>query len=340
MTEQEQSISRRLYCLRVFAILSVILAHSSYTEVQAETAVKLLGAFSTVGVVIFFTLSGCFFRDYDKGFGYFFRKKILWFLIPWAFWGVATYSVNFLNNGFSFRLLPAGNYLIGNGSYLYFLSVLTILFLVYYRLHRYLWFHFLMIGLSLVSIFLTVVEVIPVGVSAEKWLFTSYNPYLNPLNWAGFFSAGALLRKYRLFERWYALPKLVHACIGVFLLAGWLPLALLSNESLNYYWARFSLLNELLLFGFLLEVVFLLPETVARLLAPIGKWTLPIYLMHIVLVTHILTGRFSTNLPIAFLRPILTLAICSGLLWAVRFLSKKMRTALIVCRILGIPRRS
>ena len=333
-------MSDRLYCLRVFAILSVILAHSSYTAVQTAAAVKLLAAFSAVGVVVFFTLSGYFFRDYEKGFGFFFRKKILWLLIPWAFWGVATYAVNFLQKSFSFRVLSALNYLIGNGSYLYFLSVLTILFLVYYRLHRYLWFHYLMIGLSLVSIVLTTLEIVPVEVSTEKWLFMSYNPYLNPLNWAGFFSVGALLRKYRIFERWYALSKPVHACIGVFLLAGWLTLALLSNGSLNYYWAHSSLPNELLLFGVLLEVVFLVPGAVARLFAPVGKWTLPVYLMHIVLVTHILTGRFSANFPLAVLRPVLTLAICCGLLWVIRFLSEKTRVGSAVCGILGIPRRS
>ena len=340
MTEQEQNMSDRLYCLRVFAILSVILAHSAYTSVQTEAAVKLLGGFSAVGVVIFFTLSGYFFRDYGKGFGYFFKKKILWILIPWAFWGLSTYAVNFLDKNFSFHILNAVNYWIGNGSYLYFLSVLTVLFLIYYRLGRYGWFHFLMIALSFASILLTVLEVIPVEVSMEKWLFTSYNPYLNPLSWAGFFSAGALLKKYAILEKWYALSKPIHAGIGAILLAGWLALALLSNDLLNYYWARFGLLNELLLFGVLLEVVFLLPEFVTRLLAPIGKWTLPIYLLHMVLVTHLLTGRFSANLPIALIRPILTLIVCYGVLWTIRFLSEKMRVDAVVCKVLGIPRRS
>ena len=320
----EKNLSARLYALKAFAIVTVILAHSAYTSVQNAFIVRLLGAISCVGVVVFFALSGYFYKTYDRGFLFFLKKKILWLIVPWAFWGAATYAVNFLQKNFVFSFIGFLNYMIGNGSYLYFMTILTVLFLIYYPLHKYDVFNYLMIGLTIASIILTSFDLLPY-------------PYLNVFNWAGFFSAGILAKKYDLLKRWLDARPIIHICLLTLSFAGWLVLVIFGKKAYNYYWFRLSLVNEILLFVVLTETAFLLPEIAAKLLVPIGKITLPVYLMHMPIISHVLTGSLSDNAVMAFLRPIVTLAICVCALYAVRFVCEKLKIDKIVCKIIGMP---
>ena len=256
--DKQKNLSVRLYALKAFAVLTVILAHSAYTSVQNAFIVRLLGALSSVGVVVFFVLSGYFYKNYDRGFLFFLKKKILWLIVPWAFWGVATYAVNFLRKDFSFTFLNFLNYMIGNGSYLYFMTVLTVLFLICYFLYKFDVFNYVMICVTIASIIVTSLDLLP-------WLY----PYLNIFNWVGFFSAGILAKKYDLLRRWLDAKLILHICLLILSLAGWTLLLIFGKKAYNYYWFDLSLVNEISLFIVLIEISFLIPAIAAKMLVPI-----------------------------------------------------------------------
>lgn len=334
---QDNSVlNLKLYAVKAFAILTVILAHSSYTSVAEDIVVKLLGALSSAGVVIFFTLSGYFFKDYGQGFRFFFKKKILWILVAWGFWGTLNFSVNFLKSDFNFTVLKFVNYMIGNGSYLYFLTVLVLIFLLYYRLYMYDLFNYIMIAVSIFSIVFTSLEIIPSEANAEKMIFTFYNPYLNIFNWTFFFSAGVLFQKYGFLQKWFNFKFLVHLVILLCVFIGWLMLVILSNELYNYYWFNLSPINEILLFIIFVESAFLIPKSICGFLIPVGKLTLPVYLMHISIVSHVFTGSLGGNVIVAFIRPVVVLVICVVVLLILIFITKKIKIGKTLCRLVGV----
>ena len=128
----------------------------------------------------------------------------------------------------------------------------------------------------------------------------------------------------------------MHLVILLCAFIGWLALVLLSKDVYNYYWLRLSLINEILLFIIFAETAFLTPMSIGRFLIPIGKLTLPVYLMHISIVSHIFTGSLSGNVIVAFIRPIVVLAICVVVLWAITFIAKKLKINKAVYRLTGI----
>ena len=173
-----------IYALKVFAIISIVSAHCfTITNTNKLNILFswLLGQIGSIGVGIFFIISGYLFLNKKHDIKVFFIKKINTIFLPWIVTGTAVYLYIYLRKGglgFSSWL----NYLLGNGSYLYYLTLLTIFYFLFFYTLKNKMFILSTIILSILSIVLTAMG-----------LLEDINPYLNPLNFIGYFSVGIII---------------------------------------------------------------------------------------------------------------------------------------------------
>ncbi len=300
--DAKRKFSNSMYVLKFWAIVSVICAHSGVAACSNPIIARCLYNFSAVGVCIFFLLSGYFFHVKDS-FSAFAKKKEIGIGAPWLVAATLTYCIRFVGKGFYVDVFEYINYLFGNGSLYYYLTVLMLFYFTYYFLYKYKTVLYGSIVLSIVSIFLTAFEVI------------SLYPYLNPFNWCGFFATGILLQNVSLEK----VSKGQHAIIVSVCGVVWLTLTLLGMNT-GYYWFPLSLVNEVLLIGALFSVSCLIGGVVGKGLAEVGKLTFPIYLYHLPLVWQLPQGN---SVWIVFTRIFVTLGICFTVFFLLKLLSKK-----------------
>ena len=120
-------ISRFFYVLRGVAILSVAYAHSiSLENVALQRIGMLLGL---LGVPLFLLSSGFFFNP--TSFTKLVKNTSINIIVPWIIWGTFAYSLSvYLGSVISLKSYLA--YILGNGTWLYFVPVLIILRIVFY----------------------------------------------------------------------------------------------------------------------------------------------------------------------------------------------------------------
>jgi len=129
---------RSIYLIKAYAIITVICAHTSITPKGVSPYIGLiLSNIGTIGVVIFFVLSGyLFFDNQDKFLKFLVKKKQI--IIPWIFCGVLVYIVTQFGGSQSEELSIKNMflYLVGWYSSLYYLSILLVSYLVFFKLKK------------------------------------------------------------------------------------------------------------------------------------------------------------------------------------------------------------
>lgn len=184
----DQYESSVLYTVKAIAVLSVISAHCNYVNKDFSTVNRfvsgILQSLGTVGVSIFFLLAGYFFYFSRARADVFFKAKIKSLFLPWVVTGTAVYLYVTCRKG---GISVAGwlSWIIGNGSYLYYMSMLTVMYLLYIKGRDNLLYLVLTILLSVLSRILTYMG-----------LLHGINSYLNPANWMIFFSAGLMMARF------------------------------------------------------------------------------------------------------------------------------------------------
>lgn len=186
--------STRITILRALALTSVVSAHTASVVLKDKGTVfcsDLLSAYGSIGVIVFFIISGYLFELNNKSGKAFWKSKFM-MIIPWVVCGTMDYLYTALRrNGVS--VIDWISSLVIHSHY-YYLSVLFMLY-AFYQVIKYLFkdgiiFHFIFIILSLISIFLT-----------EHGVISVY-PYINFMNWIVYFSIGCLLaHKNNIFNR-------------------------------------------------------------------------------------------------------------------------------------------
>ena len=302
-----------LYYLKAI-ILSVVLAHSPYTALPNETVVLLLERLSRMGVFAFFLLAGYFFHPRPD----FWQTKLTRLLIPWLTASLFMYTYPIVFHSGDWSIKGFINYTLGNGSYLYWLSMLLFCYLLTYHHVKSFWHTttcVVVVGITFISTIFTAVEILPQEVYPTRWFFTYLNPYLNIFNWIGIFALGIWLQGRN------RLPNMVDwAKNHLILLTGVTILSLyfgLKFDVSAAYWSYFALpcegLLTLLALGTCTYLSHVLPKN--TLLFSIGKRTRPLSLYHIILINHILT-HFSfcrQSFVCALLRPVLCIGIMYSL---------------------------
>lgn len=261
--------------MRFFAILSVALAHLSQTAFPSGRGAMALvprcyAALGTVGVSVFFLISGFLYRRAPGDTATFWAKKAKYVILPTVIAGAVNYTVgNFL----SFSLPQLLVYCYGGGTWLYYITVLCLLFAVFHFLWQSDAALLVCMAVNVLSVFLFASEVIPQGALPYPY----FTPYLLVTNWIGFFALGVFLRRHADIERAAALLSRY----WVFPLLFFLPTTLLYSElapDISYF--TFPAIPYELL-GVLTVFVLSVRLKSNRCLLFIGQSSFFIYLYHI-----------------------------------------------------------
>ena len=180
-----ESDSTALYFVKAMAIFASVAAHVSLIDTTTPLSgyvTRFWDMFSCISVGNFLIAAGILYTRTPGDTGAFWKWKFQSMMIPWLFCGSLTYAYGVLN-GQPGSLAGYGNWLLGNGSWLYYVTL-----------------HLLM--LALFKPFWKSVPVLVgcVALNALQLLHPFVpnpfgNEYLNPANWIGFFALGILLRR-------------------------------------------------------------------------------------------------------------------------------------------------
>lgn len=191
MENSKINVSNIMNAAKVLAILTVIIAHSRNTDYYLISIItERLGA---IGVPVFLFISGYYFNVKSKGgLKNFWRKKIFTIFIPWVFTGSILFFVSRLKFRFSdFHILDLLNWILGNGTYLWYLTVLILCYLFFSYVERKLYL-IVLIVINIISLVLTSFGLI--DFLAKETFGITVNHYLNVFNWVGYFSLGVLAK--------------------------------------------------------------------------------------------------------------------------------------------------
>ena len=173
--------------IKGIAIISVISAHCNTvldtTDQFAVLSSLLLQNIGTLGVICFFVISGILFHHPGKNIGRFFKKKVTNIVIPWLISGTFVYLYVYLRKP-PITLGGWINFILGNGSYCYYLTVLMMLYII-----------FTLVSFMHNNRVLFVCEGITVISTIWFYNIGDMNPYLNILNWIGYFALGVQISR-------------------------------------------------------------------------------------------------------------------------------------------------
>lgn len=182
MISISREISQAIWGLKGFAIILIFFAHMPVNQNNdiflMDEIFHLLGQ---SGVPIFLFISGYF---YKKNFSYIHKCKTL--LLPLAIWGFIVYMslflIDYIKFGSPFILIDFIKWLLGMGSYTYFIWILFANMI----LCRYCP-NMIIFILSIISVLLTQLNIIEYNEYFTK--------YLNPLNFSIYFIIGIIFRQ-------------------------------------------------------------------------------------------------------------------------------------------------
>ncbi len=314
-----------IYSLKAFAILSVICAHtanvSKFNSLSNIIAGNILQSFGSIGVVVFFIVSGFLFASSNYSIIEFFKRRLITILIPWVITGTVVYCyVAIRKNGIN--LIDWLNFIIGNKSYLYFLSMLTVCYLLTFLINRSVNKLILIMIFSLLSILLTTSN-----------FLTQLNPYMNPFNWFFYFGIGYLLF---IFNKFYVILNFAKRN---FVLLGIIFVFFLLTFSINKnigYWTSEYLFFEFIAVNFIFAVCSHPIIYESKLINVIGKESFSIYLIHMPFA-GILAYYFSfiDCALVTLTRPFLVLFLSLASIYSYKFISEKLNLESILPILIG-----
>lgn len=320
--KDKKRISDTMYAAKWIAFFSVCCAHTYYDAFGGIPQLQnMLFQFGTFGVAVFFFISGYYFKK--EKIPVFFRKKAKFLLIPWAFWGCAAYCTRFWSKtAFYFDPQEILRWLFGVGTYLWFLTVLIILQILFNLLPDKKDICFIWMGITVLS---------RIATSAGLWVLPGnlqYNYYLNPLNWVGFFALGKylvqtddwLLRLCRHKASVLTVGLMICAVCGFFdptpTYAGWtnpliqllmIPVTLIAADGLRR----------------------------CRIFVTFGKYSLCLYLIHMPFIGKLNTV-FQSSCFYALIKPVIVTLFLSCLIFAGLKLSEKIKLEKVYCLLTGL----
>jgi peptidoglycan/LPS O-acetylase OafA/YrhL len=186
-TRVSADVSQLLTQLRGIAIISVILAHTSSMTGGSHSVDKFVSnafdIFGIIGVPIFLVISGYLYRT-QTPFKIFFLRKIRKIILPWFLAGLMVYlvSATFGNQSSALNYRDAVSFIFGIKSLFWYMPLQCFFYLFFFFIPKTLYLNLFFIGINILML-------------AMRGDLFGLNPYLNPLNWIGFFSLGIVARQ-------------------------------------------------------------------------------------------------------------------------------------------------
>lgn len=293
--DNQKSLDSTLWQLKGIAIISVVCAHCN---IQVEDAFTLylrniLTNAGSIGVGIFFLLSGFFFHNECVPLNKFIWKTVKRLVIPWLLAATCVWLYVALRKG-GIDIVEWIHYVLGFNSAFYFMTDLLVLQIVYYILEKL----SLAKKRSTVLILLATNEAFIVFESQGHSLFAS--PYMNFLCFIGYFALGRYLAYASCTTvsrmQWGFNNRELH----IIVLLGCAVL-IFSPFEFTYFKNALSLVFECF---FILAFFILTLHVNSKVLEWLGKKSFFIYLWHLP-IAGILSNIGSRNIVTAYL----------GLLW-------------------------
>lgn len=303
----KKEISNTFYVIRFFALCAIVLAHSTFKSIPDEFVVRILNAFARSGVIMFFITSGYYFnKQRYNNVLVMLKSKIVPIIIPWLIWGITAYLLRFAREPLYFKPTEIIQWVLGGGTYLWFLTILIVLLCIYQMIPNS---KEVLLGLVLITLVSIVFSANNISlfkvlrVNHVSRIFIYLDTYLNVLNWIGFFSIGMLVKRYEIFEKYGEIIQSKKKELLIFLLP--ILLFMIVVEKGDSYWTNSSVFIELTFF--VLLVVLSTSFNDIKILRNIGAVSLPIYLLHMQIQGIIFNKILPQSIIMGVLRPIIVI---------------------------------
>lgn len=295
--------SEIIYYIKGWAIISVICAHCNSVLMDAcyfsKKSSLLLQNIGTYGVICFFVISGFLFHiNNDKCI--FFKQKLLKICVPWWISSTIVYLyVHLRKPPISVKELTM--FVLGKGSYCYYLTVLMTLYVIFFLCP---------IMRRKKSLFIC--EVVTIISILKFFAIGLIGPYLNVLNWIGYFAAGISLnadkKKINNIERYIKKYGIMYLILWLIMLM----YRIYTNES-GSYWGGKNVINCIMGAIAIVDIAVLQNQRkwkINRIIKYIGYNSFFIYLWHMPFAGIIanIMNRGSLSY-FVFVRPVLVLII-------------------------------
>lgn len=267
-----------IYIMKGMAAFCVVCAHvfpvpdsSNIWNILTSDYLNYLG---TMGVPVFFILSGYLFERNTKKLKEFWNGKIKSVFIPWFFCETLLWLYVVLRKGGA-TLKAWLLFLFGYQHTTYYLTVLIFFYLLFWKIKR----EWVLLMAVLISVFSMICTGWDFGISiVNDWTGTFY---LNPLNWMCFFAAGMLTcRK----DRFAVLSDKAEKMILFLICGSWMYFIVMeiTGQAFSYF-SKYALIshiiNTLLIFG-LAGKIRKISGNIEKILIYTGRISFSIYLLH------------------------------------------------------------
>lgn len=318
---------RLIFAIKSIALVSIVAAHSTPINSNSNKLNAnfswLLYQFGSIGVALFFIISGyLYYKSTNRSITLLLRKKTNNILLPWVFTGTIVYLyVHIRNNNIS--VISWLNFLIGNGSYLYYLTLLFVFYVLFYSKPKKSFVLYFGIIVFLISIILTSIGYLDI-----------INPYLNPFNFLGYFIVGIIMYENNNFIRVVLMcrSKLLYLLVLYFIVLFFMRL----NNLESGYWGLLALVVQplaiMVALGLSTFGIFLSDR-----IQYYGRLSYSIYLLHMP-IAGVLNYFLNThNLwHITLLRPIIVILITGFCIRLFVILVTKLRIKKYALPLIGI----
>lgn len=123
----EQKISSTVTVAKAFALISIVCAHIGFTANTPYVITRLYSTLGSIGVICYLICSAYYYNPKKYTFVGLLKNKAITLGLPWIFLGTIGYLYNAILSK-SFSVVGYLKWIIGNGSFLWFLTILIYAF--------------------------------------------------------------------------------------------------------------------------------------------------------------------------------------------------------------------
>lgn len=319
-----------IYILKFFAIFSVVCAHST-SRIENLRGINYIissvfSSIGSIGVPIFFIISGYLFNKSKKKILPFFKGKIRTIFMPWIICETVVWFYVVIRKG-GISLVSWLNFMVGVRHSTYYLTVLIIFYILYFYLQN----NDIFLGVTSI---ISIISIVTTSIGVNMFNTIMITPYLNIFNWMLYFSIGIFINRYNLMKTIAIFSrKVLIVTIVLFLIDLYLHI---SVGDVFSYWSRLSILNTIISIFVINGITLILLNRKVRLIGKIGEMSFSIYLLHELVVGLIVKVASIFNLwYITILTPGLVMAIVIFGIYIYSFIAKKLKCEKIALMAIG-----
>ncbi len=325
----EKRISKTVTIARAIALLSIVSAHIQFSESAPELVLRYYKMLGSIGVIAYMVISGYYYHPsrYVSFIGMF-LNKVKTIGIPWIVIGSLGYCYNAVLSR-SFSMVSFLKYIIGNGSYLYFLTMLFLCFMIFYYVKSK--------GVCLAAMVISVIslELTAGGVLEPVINVLHITNYLNILNWIGFFAIGVLLQNVDSDVLWKRLKRYRIGIIAVFCL---IFIAIFIIKIPTGYFSFVGWIYEVVGAALILAVASYEILDIP-LLRRVSGYSFTVYLIHFMII-GMFDGIYNRLLPLQVLANLIIITISVIAIEACLFVARMIKIEKIACILLGVRKKT